>query len=86
MLYLSLRTTPLRGAVLTSNLSAKAHPSRRAYGRGCAEERLLVTLNPYREAVTFPYDRALGEAVYTFGGAAAQSSGAVTTTPVSAGI
>lgn len=57
-----------------------------AYERGCAEEQLLVVLNPCREAAAFPYGKELGEAVYTFGGEAMQKDGTITAAPVSAGV
>ena len=56
------------------------------YERFCEQERLLIVLNPGKEAVSFPCDKTLGEAVYTFGGAAHQENGTVTAAPVSAGI
>ena len=57
-----------------------------AYERGCEQEQLLVVLNPYREAVTFPYAKVLGEPLYTFGGEASQENGTVSLSAVSAGI
>ena len=57
-----------------------------AYERFCGEERLLVVLNPFREAVTFPYDKTLGEPVYRFGGEAVLSDGVLTVPAVFAGI
>ena len=55
-----------------------------AYERQQAGEKLLVAINPFREAVSFPYAGKLNEAVYTFGGQAAQSAETVTLPPVSA--
>jgi len=57
-----------------------------AYIRSCEEEKLLVVVNPFREAVTFPFGDILGEPVYTFGGEAAQENGSITAPGVSAGI
>ena len=57
-----------------------------AYERFCDEEKLLIVLNPYKEAVTFAYGKALGEAVYTYGGEAKQAAGKITAEPVSAGV
>lgn len=57
-----------------------------AYERSCEQEQLLVVLNPYREAVTFPYAKALGEPLYTFGGEASQEGSTVSLNAVSAGI
>ena len=57
-----------------------------AYERFCEEEKLLVVVNPCREAVTLAYDKALGEAVYTYGGEAKQADGVITVAPVSAGV
>lgn len=57
-----------------------------AYERFCSEETLLIVLNPYREAVSFPYERELREPVYTFGGKARQERGIITAAPVSAGV
>lgn len=57
-----------------------------AYERFCEGERLLVVLNPYREAVSFPYDATIGEAVYAYGDTAVQEGAAITAAPVSAGI
>ncbi len=57
-----------------------------AYVRSSGEETLLIVLNPYREAVTFCFDGTLGEALYTYGGEAAQTGTTVTAAPVSAGI
>ena len=57
-----------------------------AYERFCADEKLLIVLNPYREAVSFAYDGKLGEAVYTFGETAVQIENQITAAPVSAGI
>jgi len=56
------------------------------YERFCDQERLLIVLNPGKEAVTFSYENLLGEAVYTFGSTALQENGTVTAAPVSAGI
>ena len=56
------------------------------YERFCEEEALLVVINPGSEAVTFPYGKVLGEAVYTFGGAAVQKDGIVAAPAQSAGI
>lgn len=69
------------GIVFVCNGAAK---TALAYERVCDHERLLVVLNPYREAVSFCYDKALGEAVYAFGGEAVQKDGIVTAAPVSA--
>lgn len=57
-----------------------------AYERICEEEKLLVVINPYREAVDFSYDGLLGEAVYAAGGEAKQSGKTITAAAVSAGI
>lgn len=57
-----------------------------AYERICDEEKLLVVLNPYREAVSFDYEQVLGEPIYTFGDAAVQAGGVITAEPVSAGV
>lgn len=54
------------------------------YERFCDEEALLVVVNPYREAVTFQYDRLLGETVFGIGGAAVQKAGSVTVSAKSA--
>jgi maltose alpha-D-glucosyltransferase/alpha-amylase len=56
------------------------------YERFCEQEQLLIVLNPGKEAVSFPYDKTLGEAVYTFGSPALQENGTVTAAPISAGI
>lgn len=56
------------------------------YERFCQDETLLVVINPHGEAVDFEYGKALGEAVYTFGGAARQNGGTITAAAVSAGI
>lgn len=57
-----------------------------AYLRGSQEETLLVVINPYKEAVTFPFDLALREAVYEIGGKATQAEGTVTVPGICAGI
>ncbi len=57
-----------------------------AYRRFCDSERLLVVINPYREAVSLSCEGTLGEAVYTFGAAAHGEKGVITVPPVSAGI
>ena len=56
------------------------------YERLCEQEQLLIVLNPGKEAVSFPYDKTLGKAVYTFGSPALQENGTVTAAPVFAGI
>ena len=56
------------------------------YERFCEQEHLLIVLNPGKEAVSFPCDKTLDKAVYTFGGDALQENGTVTAAPVSAGI
>lgn len=56
------------------------------YERFCAEEQLLILLNPTHREVDFPYEKTLGEAVYTFGNSARQSGGTITAAPLSAGI
>lgn len=56
------------------------------YERFCDEEVLLVVLNPTGADVSFPYDKSLGEPVYTFGGTAVQENGIVTAPAQSAGI
>ena len=55
-----------------------------AYEREQSGEKLLVALNPFREAVEFSYSGKLGDALFTFGGKASQSGEAVTLPPVSA--
>lgn len=65
-------------------VSNGAPKSALAYERFCDEERLLVVVNPYKEAVSFTYDGKLGETVYTFGGEAKQTDAVVTAAPVSA--
>ena len=57
-----------------------------AYERETEGENLLVAINPYREAAAFSYREALGDALYAFGGTAAQSGETVMLPPVSAGI
>lgn len=57
-----------------------------AYERSNAQERLLVVLNPYREAVSCAYGGGLGEALYAFGGKVVQNGESLTVPPVSAGI
>ena len=57
-----------------------------AYERETEEEKLLVAINPFREASAFTYGDRLGDALYTFGGKAYQSGETVTLPPVSAGI
>ncbi len=56
------------------------------YERFCAEEQLLVILNPREEPIRFPFDHVLGDAVYTFGNTATQAGGQITAAPLSAGI
>lgn len=56
------------------------------YERFCQEEKLLVLINPYREAVTVSYEGAMGDGLYTFGGEAVQQNGAITIPAVSAGV
>ena len=57
-----------------------------AYERFCGEEKLLVVVNPGRVQTSFAYDGTVGEAVYSIGGEAVQTSGTITAAPVSAGI
>lgn len=57
-----------------------------AYERFCDDEQLLVVINPYCEAVSFAYDKVLGDPVYVFGGEAVQNDGTVTAAPVSAAV
>lgn len=57
-----------------------------AYERFCEKEKLLIVINPYRESAAFTYDGELGEAVYTFGGSAAQAGKTIIAASVSAGI
>ena len=45
-----------------------------------------MVLNPFREAVTFPYAKTLGEPVYRIGGEAVLSDGVLTVPAVFAGI
>ena len=55
-----------------------------AYEREQAGEKLLVAMNPFREAVAFPYSGKLGKALFTFGGAASEKGETVQLPPVSA--
>lgn len=57
-----------------------------AYERFCEEEKLLIILNPYREAVSFGYDKGLGEMVYGYGEEARRKDGVITASPVSASV
>ena len=56
------------------------------YERECGGEKLLVALNPFREAAGFSYGGRLEQALYTFGGWASQDAETVMLPPVSAGI
>ena len=57
-----------------------------AYERFCQEERLLVVLNPYRDAVSFPCEMKLCQTVFHFGEEVSQAEGIVSVPGVSAGI
>ena len=43
-----------------------------------------MAMNPFREAVAFPYSGKLGKALFTFGGQASQNGETVQLPPVSA--
>ena len=55
-----------------------------AYEREQEGEKLLIAINPFREAVAFPYSGKLGKALFTFGGQASQNGETVQLPPVSA--
>ena len=55
-----------------------------AYEREQEGEKLLVAVNPFREAVEFSYSGKLSDALFTFGGQACQTAETVTLPPVSA--
>ncbi len=55
-----------------------------AYEREQDGEKLLVAINPFREAVDFSYTGKLTEALFAFGGQAIQSGETVKVPPVSA--
>lgn len=55
-----------------------------AYEREQDGETLLIAINPFREAVSFPYSGRLDEALFTFGAEAAQNGETVQLPPVSA--
>lgn len=57
-----------------------------AYEREQDGEKLLVAINPFREAVEFSYTGKLTEPVFTFGGKAFQNGERITLPSVSAGI
>ena len=57
-----------------------------AYEREQKDEKLLVAINPFREAVEFPYAGKLTEPLFTFGGKAFQNGERITLPSVSAGI
>lgn len=56
-----------------------------AYLRTGENEKILVILNPSAKTVEFPFGGTLGEAVYTYGGAAVQSGGIIKIPAWSAG-
>ena len=55
-----------------------------AYEREQDGEKLLIAINPFREAVSFPYSGKLEKALFTFGGEAAQNGETIQLPPVSA--
>lgn len=57
-----------------------------AYIRSCGDEKLLVVLNPNREAALFTFDGELGEAVYQIGGSVSRNGNLLTAPGISAGV
>ena len=57
-----------------------------AYIREGEGERLLIAINPFREAADFSCGEPLEAPLYTFGGSAAQTGHKITLPPVSAGV
>ena len=70
-------------AALILFLAALAYPL--AYVRTAPEEKLLVILNPSDRAVTLPWDRPLGPAVYALGGKTQKTENGLSVAPLSAG-
>ena len=56
-----------------------------AYVRSAPQEKLLVILNPSDRAVTLPWDRPLGPAVYALGGKIQKTENGLSVAPLSAG-
>ncbi|MGM9549816.1 MAG: alpha-amylase family glycosyl hydrolase [Faecousia sp.] len=73
-----------RGGITFVSNGAPKQPL--AYERSDDGEKLLVAINPFREASVFSWAGKLGDALYAFGGKACQNGEAVTLPPVSAGI
>ena len=55
-----------------------------AYVRSSGQEKILVVINPSAEKVQFPYESALGEVLYQFGGAVESDGKVVSVQPQSA--
>lgn len=56
-----------------------------AYERSVNGQKILVIINPGREAASFAYEQQLGEAIYSFGGVALADAGCVQVPGASAG-
>ena len=63
---------------------AKPHTYPLAYVRSSGQEKILVVINPSAKKVQFPYDGALGEVLYQFGGAVESDGKVVSVQPQSA--
>ena len=67
-------------------ISSGAPKEALAYIRSCREEKLLVVINPYKEAVSLSFDGKIGEAVYLVGETATQNGSKILAPAVSAGV
>ena len=67
-------------------ISSGAPKEALAYIRSCLEEKLLVVINPYKEAVSLSFDGKIGEAVYLVGEAATQKGKEILAPAISAGV